>query len=193
MNNFITKKIIRKIILAKRSELSGKDIISLSKVIENKIENLKEFREAKVVLCYIAKGNEVRTEGIINKSIIQEKKVIVPKVDVSKQQLILQKIKNVEDDLALGFQGIFEPKSHLPVVKKMDEIDFAILPGIAFDRKGGRIGFGKGFFDKLFMNKTIHSILCGIAFDFQITEGFPHSNHDISVDIIVSEERIIRC
>ena len=193
MNNFISKKIIRRVILAKRRKLSGKYIISLSKIIENKIENLKEFREAKAVLCYMAKGNEVHTEGIINKSIIRGKKVIVPKVDVSRQQLVLKEIKNLKNDLALGFQGIFEPKSHLPAVKNFKEIDFAILPGIAFDRKGGRIGFGKGFFDKLFMKKTIHPTLCGIAFDFQIIDGFPHSSHDISVDIIVSEKRVIRC
>jgi len=193
MDKPLSKGKIRQEIFLRREKLSEELVNSFSKIIERKVENLKEFKEAKTIMCYIAKGKEVNTMGIIQKSLALGKKVVAPKVNTSQQQIVLHEIRNPENDLSLGFKGILEPKSYMAVVKSLNKIDFAVLPGIAFDRNGRRIGFGKGFFDKLFMDKPIHSILCGIAFDFQILDNLPHSSHDIPMDVIVSERRIIRC
>ena len=187
------KNKIRKEMLSQREGLSEERVISLSKAIAGKVNNLREFKEAKTVFCYISKGKEVFTEDIIMKSLYMNKKVIAPRVDEHKNKIVLHEIKSPGKDLSQGFRGISEPKSHLPVLGNLNKINFAIIPGIAFDRNGRRIGFGKGFFDKLLSKKDLYPILCGIAFDFQITDNIPYFPHDICMDIIVSEKRIIRC
>ncbi len=179
--------------LSRREGLSGERVISLSKAIAVKVNTLREFKEAKTVFCYISKGKEVYTKEIIIKSIYMNKKVIAPRVDVVKNKIVLHEIRNIEKDLSEGFKGILEPKAHLPVFDDLNKINFAIIPGIAFDRKGRRIGFGKGFFDRLLSRKKLHPILCGIAFDFQIIDNIPYFSHDICMDNIVSEKRIIWC
>lgn len=179
--------------LSFRENLSEETVISLSKAIVEKVNNLREFKEAKTVFCYISNGKEVCTKDIIKKSIYMNKKVIAPRVDVHKDKIVLHEIKSPEKDLSAGFKRILEPKSYLPILDNLNRINFAIIPGIAFDRKGSRIGFGKGFFDKLLSKKNLHPILCGIAFDFQIRDYIPYFSHDICMDIIVSEKRIIRC
>ncbi|OGL38872.1 MAG: 5-formyltetrahydrofolate cyclo-ligase [Candidatus Schekmanbacteria bacterium RIFCSPHIGHO2_02_FULL_38_11] len=179
--------------LFRRERLSEKTSSFFSKAIVEKINNLREFKDAKTIFCYISKGKEVCTEDIIKKSIYMNKKIIAPRVDVHKDKIVLHEIKSLKNDLSAGFKGILEPKLHLPTLNNIRNINFAIIPGIAFDRNGRRIGFGKGFFDKLLSKKNLYPVLCGIAFDFQIIDDIPYFSHDICMDIIVSEKRIIRC
>ena len=193
MARLLSKKEIRDKLLMMRKNLSSEELKHFSELVSNKIQSLKEYKEARMIMSYIAKNKEVRTRELIENSIAMGKKVTAPKVDLLKKNIKLHEIRDFDNDLVPGFKGILEPKSSLPVIKNLKEIEFALIPGVAFDRKGRRIGFGKGFFDKLLMNKTNSNILCGIAFDFQILDEIPFNSDDIAMDIIVSDKRIIRC
>lgn len=121
------------------------------------------------------------------------KKVALPKVDKKKKELSFFYITSVENDLEPGFNNIMEPKDGLKTVNRLSEIDFAVIPAVSVDIEGNRIGFGEGYFDKYFKGKGKENILCGFVFDFQILEKVPRDSHDLKLDIIVSDRRVIYC
>ncbi len=114
--------------------------------------------------------------------------MVVPAVDDKTETLTFHEIRSA-NELALGYKGIPEPKSPKCVFPHK-KIDLAILPGLAFDEKGGRLGRGKGMFDK-----CIGELAClkiALAFDFQMVASVPAVSHDLPVDIVVTEKRVIR-
>ncbi len=155
--------------------------------IDEKITSLPEFQNAHTILLYSAVRGEVSLQNIKEK-FISDKKLVLPKVIKDTKELKLYEIPNLEY-LESGYAGILEPPEHLPEIQP-DEIDLAIIPGVAFDLKGNRLGFGQGFYDRLL--KKIDCRTIAPAFEFQVTDELPAEDHDMPVDIVVTEERTIR-
>lgn len=185
------KTLLRKGLLEKRKNLPLKDKMKLSGKIKNRLLNLEEYKRAKTILCYMPINNEVDvTEFIIN-SLKNKKNIALPKVNKKECSMDLFKIKNICEDLEIGCYNILEPK--IEKTKKLDyrDIDLIIVPGIAFDLKGSRIGYGKGYYDKLLKNSG--AVKIGAAYEFQVHDKLPKECHDACVDKIVTEKRIIEC
>ena len=141
-------------------------------------------------MFYAAKGNEVRTENMIKESIRMGKKVAVP-VMRKERTLSPSLLTDYDTELTIKRFGILEPREKCLRFIKPEEIEIVIVPGVAFDRCGGRIGFGKGFYDNFLkeMGNKAHTI--GIAYQFQIVDKLPVNESDISIDIIISEDEVI--
>ncbi|MEK7545422.1 MAG: 5-formyltetrahydrofolate cyclo-ligase [Patescibacteria group bacterium] len=184
------KQLLRKNLREKRKNQQK----SIKKIKDTKIcsklEKLIEFQNAKSVLFYapIEQEMEVDTWKLIKKY-IQKKEVLLPSTEHKKRSIKIHHITSL-DQLKKTNLGILEPDKKSPT-EKPENIDLVIVPGIAFDEQGNRIGFGGGFYDKLL--KKVKCPKVALAYDFQIMQSIPGEKHDVPMDKIITEKRVIRC
>lgn len=185
------KREIRKTILEIREKLPKKEVFEKSNSIKNKLFEMKEFREADSILFYVSYDNEVYTHDMVKECITYKEQIGVPISNKKNRSLILSRLSKW-DDLEIGSYGILEPKKDKIKEISIDDIDLIIVPGVVFDETGHRVGHGKGYYDNLLRNskKALH---IGLAFEFQIVNIVPVEKHDIPVDKIVTEKRVIDC
>ncbi len=150
------------------------------------MEALPEFKKAKKILAYISLEEEVDTRELVKDSLEQGKTIYVPKV--IKDHLVICHIKDFHE-LKPGSFGVLEPCEVLNPIHPGDA-DLILVPGIAFDQKGHRIGFGKGFYDSLL--KLTKGFKVGLAFHEQILDEIPREAHDIPLDLIITDQTLIR-
>ena len=186
----LAKSDIRKDILSKRNSLSEFEIINNSKIISKKVIATKEYQISKSIGAYYPIGSEVKTFDIIKHSIDNKKEVGLPRVIDSTK---IEFFKIIEDSFekikfTIGKYGIFENSMSTTSIKQMDLL---IIPGIAFDLQGNRIGYGKGYYDRILSSRKAKYII-GLAYEAQLIHEIPNNDHDIPVNIIITEKRTIR-
>lgn len=186
----ILKDNMRKEMTKKRKEFVSSNKYKFDKsILENLIET-NEFKNANTVFVYVSYNNEVDTHEIIKECIKDGKKVCVPKV-ISK----IEGMKAIEirafDELKPGAYGILEPTSFDKCLYEED-IDLILLPGLAFDNNGGRLGYGGGFYDKFLRKTSKHSKKIGLAYDIQIVNNVPREDFDEKVNMVITDKKIIR-
>jgi len=186
-----TKDEIRNKIAKTLAALSDSEIEEKITRIENRLFEFANFLEANIVLLYINSISEANTLKIIERCFNYNKIVILPAFDTTKYKMILMKIDNLNTDLAPGPRGILEPDSSRCNVVPIECIDIAIIPGVAFDGKGGRIGSGDGYYDRFIPKLSITTRKVALTFENQIIPQVQMESHDRYVDIIITEERII--
>lgn len=191
MNLKIYKSDLRKKILAKRDLLSEEELNYKSMLIRENLWTLNEFTKAENIFLFVNFRSEVRTMPIIEKCLEEEKNVILPLTDLKNKRLILYYVKNL-NNLNEGTYGILEPDPEINERADIKNIDCAIVPGSAFDEKGGRMGYGGGFYDRLLPDLRAGVPKIAIAFELQIIDEVPMGYYDQKMDIIVTEKRIIR-
>ena len=142
----------------------------------------KEIRAAKTICTYVSTSEEVDTIRIILAFIKKAKRVVVPKV--KHDELVLYRIDSL-DDFVPGSFGVLEPKAVCQQVS-VSIIDVFIVPGITFDKKGYRLGWGKGYYDRLLATVSVPKI--GLAYAFQIVPRLDHATYDIPMDTVITEK-----
>ena len=175
--------------MAKRKSHASELIEKKSAAIMERLFALPEFVKAKTILFYAAKKDEVQTLQIIKKALDMDKTIALPITVVEGKNLVLAEIRNV-NRLVEGAFGVLEPMDYMPV--KPEEIDLVVVPGVAFDVHGDRLGHGMGYYDKL-LKQMPDAVFVGLAFEFQIVEDIPEEEHDVAVHIVVTEDRVIAC
>ncbi|MDI6822312.1 MAG: 5-formyltetrahydrofolate cyclo-ligase [Actinomycetota bacterium] len=187
----LKKRSLRKDILEQRNNQGSKEMMKKSKKIEERLFEMTQFKEAWTIMFYASFKSEVRTESMIRKALALGKRVVLPILETQSGELDASRIQDFDQDLQPGAYGILEPKQTQPVDAL--EIDMVILPGIVFDERGHRLGYGGGCYDR-FLNKiNPQTILVGLAYELQLVNEVPTAPHDIPVHKIVTEERIIDC
>lgn len=184
------KALIRKSVLSKRESIDSDLLKPRSIKILNKFISLKEFKQAEVIMFYASFGSEVETFDIIDEAMNIGKKILLPRVDKSKDSLKLYEIKSL-DDLRYGYMGIPEPIHSDETMHGVNFADLIVMPGAGFDLQGNRLGYGKGYYDKMLSKLKKKIPLIALAFEEQIVENIPSEPHDIRVDAIVTDERVI--
>lgn len=188
------KKELRKKILALRNTLPLEERGKKSKSIHSRLFSLPEFVTAKTLAFYVSFKSEVLTGTMIREALSLGKAVVVPITDLANRRLKLSRIVDYTADLAPGTWGILEPKPDRIRLMSLKEVDLIITPGAAFDKKGYRIGYGGGFYDSLLKSVQERRPSVALAFELQMVEEVPvESGHDEPVEIIITEERVIRC
>ncbi len=185
------KQELRKDIEKKLAAMSVDEIARKTKAIEQRLFEFANFLEARIALFYIDTGCEVSTSSIIKKSYEYNKIVVVPVFNQASKKFKLMKVDNIETDMMEGPGGIFEPDPKRCKVVPIECIDIAIIPGIAVDEKGGRIGPGNGFYDRLIPELPVTTRKVGLATEGQVISQIPMESHDKYVDIIITESRVI--
>ncbi|VVC01656.1 Phosphoribosylglycinamide formyltransferase [uncultured archaeon] len=158
--------------------------------IMDRFLRLPEFEKASCILLYASKGGEVHTDGIIESALSLGKSVVLPATNKEEKTLALYRIKSTAE-LTRGAFGIMEPPRRPEAKVEPGEIDLVVVPGVSFDRRGQRIGYGMGYYDSLLGQFRCRKI--GLAYDMQIVERIPEEPHDIAVDMIVTENGPIEC
>lgn len=185
------KKGIRREVLRKRDSLSLKDRVELSSRICDNLLNLKEFQRAKVVHFFLTTKSEVITEEAIRRALAMGKDVVVPVTDKGEKRICLSRLEDYDKELTVMPHGIPEPKPEFNRCVPLSAVELMMLPGVAFDIKGHRLGYGAGYYDRLLEDEEYRPILVALAFEIQIVDDIPVGNHDVRVDKIVTEKRVI--
>ncbi len=189
MDNSKTKANLRRHLLKSRRALSVTRVNELSKRIEERLCLLHNFTSATKIALYAHHANEVKTDSVLQRATQSGKEVYYPIVSGSTLQFYRVRTIN---DLSADAYGIMAPglkntERQAPV----SELDIVVIPGIAFDEAGTRVGFGKGYYDRALSGLKAGTIV-GLAYEFQIVSGWiPVEAHDIPVSIVVTEERVI--
>ena len=168
--------------LERRNMLGKQEISELGKRAQEHLISSHEFKSAKVVAAYCALGSEVKTDLIITQARMLGKKITLPRIEG--KNMTFYALSSTEG-LVKGKLGAMEPLPKVPVQR----IDMLVVPGIAFDKMGYRLGYGKGYYDKFLANEKAFSI--GLAYSFQVLEHLPSEEHDQELDAISTEEGII--
>lgn len=176
------KNTLRKKMLEKRKKMKKEAVLRKSNAIQDKFLKSEYFRSAKSMLAYMPINNEVCTEKIINKALELGKMVVLPVVEGD--VLVLSELKSI-NKVKKGKFSVLEPETRKIISPK--KIDTVVMPGIAFDEDGNRIGYGKGYYDRLLAEMKSKKI--ALAYDFQITKKILKEHNDIPMDIIMTEKR----
>ena len=187
----IAKSQIREEIAQKFVALSAKEIAEKTEAIENRLFDFANFLESKITLLYINNEHEVLTENIIKRAFVYNKIVVLPAYNAQNFEMELKKVDNIEKDLVPGPRDILQPDASRCKDVPIEKIDIAVIPAVALDEKGGRIGSGKGYYDRLIPRLAITTRKVALAFEAQIVPQVPLESHDRHVDIIITENRVI--
>lgn len=180
------KKLVRDDMVKKRQRLSSDNVFELSGFIAEKLFTTKEFINANAIALYSNKDFEVSTIDIFNRAINLGKKVYYPKTCSSTRALTFFHVKNLID-LILGEFSIMEPKGDTTEID-LSDLDMVIVPGLAFDEKGTRLGFGMGCYDTALADYKGTTV--GLCYDFQFVETLPKESFDKPINILITESNI---
>lgn len=175
----MNKQELRQAIRAQKRAMTEEDILRRSEILAEKFARSDAYRAAKTIYGYLPYNQEVRTVPMLRRALEEGKRVAVPKVYGDNMKFIYL------DDLsqvAKGYAGIPEPVADGPVAQ--DETALVLMPGLAFDRAGHRIGYGGGFYDK-FLAREPHHPTVALCYDFQVMDRLETEEFDIPVDLVI--------
>ena len=157
-----------------------------SEAIWRKVPRLTAFRRAATVCCYVALPYEVQTRRMITEMLKRGKRVVVPVARPRTKRLWLSEVRDPDHDLAPGAFGVPEP---VPAARRpvpVRELDLVFVPGLAFDRRGHRLGHGVGYFDRFLARLPRSTTTVGLAFKFQLFDRLPTAAHDHAVQTVLT-------
>jgi 5-formyltetrahydrofolate cyclo-ligase len=173
------------------SSLTKAALEANTRIIESRLFEFANFLESKIVMLYVNASSEVPTDTIIKRAYDYSKIVVLPAFDTAKSTMKLMKVDHPDKDLHTGSRGILEPDPAKCKPVPLDCIDIAIVPGVAMDEKGGRLGSGDGYYDRIIPELPMTTRKVGLVFEGQLVPQVPMESHDKHVDIIITEKRVI--
>ncbi len=183
------KQAIRQAAHEARRAQEDKD--GVSRVITDRVLQLDAYRRAECVMWYVDVRAEVRTRHALPDAVASGKRTVIPYC--VEGELELFHLESMEE-LELGMYKILEPRASLREVASkrvgVDQLDLILVPGVAFDSRGGRTGHGKGYYDKLLENAKPETPLVALAFECQMFDEIPMQEHDIYMDNVVTEKDV---
>jgi 5-formyltetrahydrofolate cyclo-ligase len=182
------KHAIRQELLLRRKRLDAAEQLHWSLQAQQRLVDSDCFKAAQVLALYSPINNEVQTALLFEVAHCQGKRVCYPRVRSESLEFIEV---TVVQELRRGCFGVAEPKNGEPL--PVAEIDLLVVPGVAFDRTGHRLGYGKGFYDRGLTRVATVAISVGLCFGFQLCDRLPHESHDQPVRFVVTETEFLSC
>ena len=183
------KKKVREEIIKKRNKFSLEIKKEYDELIFKQLINSDIYNKSKKIFTYVSFGSEVDTKGFIEYALSDNKEIYVPKTDKVNKEMIAIKINSLSN-MNVDNWGILEPKD-VDKNKIGKEFDLIIMPGVAFDRYGNRIGYGGGYYDKYISQIEDLSNRISLAYDFQVVKSIESESHDIKVNGIITNDEFI--
>jgi len=184
------KQALREAVVAAREALAPAWRARASAAIAARIADMDSFSRARVVLLTLPYRSEWDASLLVDRALAAGKVVAAPRVDPSARMLRAYRIADVARDVEPGYRGIPEPRAACPEIA-LDRIDWVLVPGIAFDATGRRLGYGGGYYDRLLPFLPIATPRVAGAFEAQVVDSVPTALHDVTVDSIVTEQRTL--
>jgi 5-formyltetrahydrofolate cyclo-ligase len=179
------KKALRKHMMELRQSFSNETRSQYDSIIYNKLINCEYYNNAKVIFVYVSFMDEADTHKIINHALQNNKTVCVPKIINRTEGMKAVKIDSLSELKENGF-GILEPETTTAAVDPKD-IELILVPGLAFDKNGGRLGYGAGYYDRFFCEVRAEVKKIAVAYSFQVVDEVPMEEHDVLIDHIVTD------
>ena len=180
-----SKKKLRKQIQTERDALSPAERKKRSEIIAEKFFLTENYRDSNSLLLYYPFRSEIDTTIIIKRALGDGKKVILPRVGPGGLELFF--VGDLSVQLEKGSYDIMEPVPGACSTAKITDIDIIVVPGVSFDKNLNRLGYGGGFYDRLLQKITREVKKIALCFEMQVSEKIPVSEHDIKVDILITE------
>ena len=181
------KRALRRTILAERDRLPEAERTAMSASIVERVMAIPELRDARTVMAFWSFGSEVDTQPLIERLQASGRHVALPRIE---GRDVVPVAYATGDPLSETSFGAMEPVSG----RRLDpaELDLVVVPGVAFDRGGGRVGYGAGFYDRFLRTVRDDAFTVAVAFGMQVVERVPEGGADRRVDAIVTEREVIR-
>lgn len=187
---YMEKMIIRNANLLKLKNMTDNEYKENSIKIKESLLETAEFKEAKTIAITLSRDTEVETRSVIRMCWNIGKTVLVPKCYPREKNMDFRKITNF-DQLETAYAGLQEPNPNLTTAFDKADIDLIIVPGVAFTKSGFRIGYGGGYYDRFLTDYTGRKI--SLAFELQMVSNLPIEEHDLPVEKIITEKRVVLC
>ncbi len=179
------------IVAERLDNLTKEELDQKYKKIEHRLFEFANFMESQLAFLYTNIANEVPTEGVIKKALQIEKGIALPVFTDAKNAFNLYKISNYDKDLVTSVDEILEPDIEKCKKISLDDVNIAIIPGLAFDDKGGRIGYGNNYYSKLITKLPETCRKVTLAYEEQIVDQIQMESRKYTVDIIITDKRVI--
>ena len=186
-----TKEELRRQVVAAVAALGKTERSARTRAVEERLFEFANFLEAHIVMMYMAGEGEVDTRAMIARALQYNKIVVLPAFDPESGDPRLYRVDRIDSGLRSGPRGVPEPDSASFKQVPLEVVDIAVVPAIALDEKGGRIGTGIGHYDRLMPQLAVTTRKVALAFETQILPQIPMESHDKFVDIIITDTRTI--
>ncbi len=178
--------------LTLRNSMPAAELDYMSAEIAARLLKVPAVTNARTISIYLDTGSEVRTREIVDWALANGKRVIVPITDRVNKKLIFSELMSPNRELEKGAFAILEPKPEFRRRVLLEEADVVLLPGVAWDRRGYRIGYGAGYYDRSINSLQKNMARIGLAYEFQLVPSIPTTRYDRRVEEIVTERQVIR-
>ncbi|MDO5690213.1 MAG: 5-formyltetrahydrofolate cyclo-ligase [Tissierellia bacterium] len=180
------KKQLRKVWMERRASITPEDRERLDRLATDNLMATEEYQNAEHIFTFINFGDEIDTQRLIRESLALGKKIYLPVTEKGVDRMKLTALKDM-DDLIVGHYGILTPKPEALDFIDHNLVDLVIVPGLAFDQEGYRLGYGAGYYDKFFSDLTAKPSKLGFCYAFQRTDSLPYDEYDVPVDRVITD------
>lgn len=183
---------LRTSLLKARDKLTSEQVLAHSRLVQRYLQQMANFKEANLIMGYMAIRNEVLTEGILATALRQGKRVALPRVIKEQRAIIPALVGDLQRDLVLGSYNIPEPNPNTLVPINPAHINLVLVPGVVFDQQGNRLGYGGGYYDR-FLPRCHKAIFVALCYHFQIIKDLNPlvEEHDQKVHFLVTEQGVM--
>lgn len=185
------KQQLRGTMINKRMSVSESRAMAASQKLWPALQNLPGLESVRTISGFVAARGEIPMESLLKSLLDSGRHLALPRVDREQNLMRFHRVQGL-GDLTPGAFGILEPKVEAPLLRE-EEIDLVLVPGVAFDRRGGRVGFGKGFYDLALPNFRNETLRVGVAYAFQLVDQVPQVEKDQKVHWLLTDEGLIDC
>lgn len=186
------KKTVRKRMRKMRKQMSVTEHMEKSNQICERVEKFISEKKLRSIMVFVSMKNEVNTHSLVDRLIDYDKIVLAPVMDEVTKELLPYRLSDSKNELVQNDYGIYEPHPQVCKPFPIGQIELVLVPGLAFDRKGYRVGYGGGYYDR-FLKKCTQAVWLGLAYENQLVDYIPHEKWDVPVNMIATEKRMIDC
>ena len=184
------KKELRQRLRKRLAAITREDMAARSARATQLLVETREFAESEVIMVFLSLPSEIDTTGLVLRAWQDHKRVLAPRISWEQRRMMPTEIRSLTSDLVETAMGLREPVTGTPI--PIPIIDMVVVPGIAFDDKGDRLGRGRGFYDRFLAHPEFKGISCGFAFEVQMIPEVPVGPLDRSVQMLVTDEKLRR-
>ena len=186
----MTKKELRQELRRRLDAIRTDELRARSAAVCQRLIELSEYKRAEIVMIFLSMRKEVDTSPIAQHCWSTMKRVLAPKVAWEQRRMLPIEIQSLTSDVSEGIMGIREPVDGLPI--PVADIDLVIVPGLAFDKAGNRLGRGRGFYDGFLSHRDFRGVSCALALEEQVVDRVPSDERDVRVQMLVTDARVRR-
>lgn len=172
------------------ARVSASQASAWSSLVAARLNSMSEIAQAGAVMGFLPIAGEVDLSGLLDRCLGNSIRVALPAINWTTREMWPAAVTNLASDVEVTRHGIREPRTNSVVL--VEELDVVLVPGLAFDREGGRLGRGAGFYDRFLSSPGLRATRIGVGFEWQMVDRVPCEGHDVMMEVVVTEAGVWR-